>query len=140
MTNETGLGLLTVPEKVVELHDRRWKITPVRVGRLAEFAKAVNPLMDKLAAAIDGEGDLIDIISNNAGSMIDVISIGARIPREEVEDMLADEFIVVAAAVVTVNASFFVSRLQVVLPKMSRLMQAVQTKLAAAGLTESKPS
>lgn len=139
MTTATGLDLLTIPEKVVEMHGRRWKITPVRVGRLAEFAAAANPLMDKLAAAIDGEGDLIEIISNNASSMIEVVSVGAGIPRDEVDDMLADEFIAVAAAVVTVNASFFISRLQAVLPKMGRLMQAVQKKLADAGLTASKP-
>lgn len=141
MSKATGLELLNVPKKVIPLHGgRKLTVRPVPIGRLTLFAQAVNPLMTQIAQAIDGDADLLQIIMDNADAMIEVVHIGAHVDREEVAAMLTDEFITVAAAVVTVNASFFLSRLQAVLPQMTRIMQAAQTKLADAGLTESKPS
>ncbi|MDO3530849.1 hypothetical protein Q3O93_02825 [Ralstonia pseudosolanacearum] len=100
-------------------------ITPLRVGELPAFLRAVQPVASRLA----GDIDWITLFAEEGERMLDLVALAARRPRAWVADLPIDEAIVLAEALIAVNADFFVRR---VAPGVSRMAQGIATRIAGA--------
>ncbi len=108
-------------------------ILPLKVGQMPAFLRAVSPMLQHLTAS---DIDWLALLGEHGEALLSAIAIAVGKPRAWVDDLAADEAIVLAAKVIEVNADFF-SR--TVIPKLDGLF--AQTKLppvmAAAGSTPS---
>jgi hypothetical protein len=113
---------------IVHAGGKSVEITPIRVRELAAFSRAVQPIAADLAAGVD----IASLLAMHADAVIDATAVGARVEREFVLDLGLDDLLDLAAAVLTVNADFFVRPL---LPKITAGTEAMALKLAGLSLT-----
>lgn len=123
-----------------------FRIVPVTVGRLPAFIREVRPLSTDLAVLQSLPDDidpdlvteiLLNLVENQGDQMLEAVSIavapslkGVAEARRKIEELEPDEFLLLALAVVQVNADFFVQRL---LPALTRAGQAA--RMLGAGPT-----
>lgn len=100
-------------------------ITPLKVGELPAFLRAVQPVASRLA----GDVDWIALFAEEGERLLDLIALAARRPRVWVEGLPLDEAVALAEALLTVNADFFVQR---VAPGVSRMARGLATRIAGA--------
>lgn len=98
-------------------------ITPLKVGELPAFLRAVQPVASRLA----GDIDWITLFAEEGERMLDLVALAARRPRAWVADLPIDEAIALAEALISVNADFFVQR---VVPGVSRMARGLATRIA----------
>ena len=103
-------------------------LTPLVLGELPAFAKAIQPFTADLAI----EPDWLRLLGSHGEAMINAMAIASRQPREWVDALALDDAITLAATVFEVNADFFVRRIA---PKVGDLAQRLNGRLA--GLTPS---
>jgi hypothetical protein len=96
--------VLTIAGDEVEL----W---PLRLRDYARFVRAITPAMGQLMA-----GDLMGALVEHEDSVIEAVSVGSKIRREDLEDLGMDEIVRLGSAVIEVNADFFLRR---VLPEVT---------------------
>lgn len=122
----SDLNVLMPQGKELTIRDANLTIKPFKFGELPKVFKAIDPISKALFDAISG-GNQIEmitkIVANGGDNVIDLMVIGSKQPREWVEDLEMDEGIDVFAAILEVNASFFVQR---VLPTLNSKMEAIQ--------------
>jgi hypothetical protein len=82
-------------------------LTPIRLGELPAFARAVQPVANHLSAS----PDWLALVSEHGEAVIDAVAIAVRRPREWVAGLDLDEAVQLASAVFEVNADFFMRRL-----------------------------
>ena len=114
-------------------------IKPLKVGQMPAFLRAISPVMQHLMRA---EIDWLTLLGEQGDDLLAAIAIAVAKPRQWVDDLAADEAILLAAKVIEVNADFFT---RTVLPKLDGLftrakalapvVAAVPTQ--ASGLTPS---
>ena len=108
-------------------------IKPLKVGQMPAFLRAITPVMQQLTSS---EIDWLALFGERGDDLLSAIAIAVGKPRVWVDELAADEAILLAAKVIEVNADFF-SR--TVIPKLDGLF--AQTKLppgmTAAGSTPS---
>ena len=108
-------------------------IKPLKVGQMPGFLRAISPVMQQLTAS---NIDWLALFGEHGDDLLSAISIAVGKPRAWVDELAADEAILLAAKVIEVNADFFT---RTVIPKLDGLF--AQTKLppvmAAAGSTPS---
>ena len=106
-------------------------IKPLKVGQMPGFLRAISPVMQQLTAS---NIDWLALFGEYGDDLLSAISIAVGKPRAWVDELAADEAILLAAKVIEVNADFFT---RTVIPKLDGLF--AQTKLppvmAAAGST-----
>ena len=109
-------------------------ITPLKVGQLPKFARAIKGIgADGLAALETGDvAGIFDLIAVHGEQIIEAASVASNIERKEIEEADSDELLLLIAAVMRVNADFFARRL---LPTIKAQAQAMN----GAGLTQSTP-
>lgn len=90
-------------------------IKPLKVGQLPAFLRAISPVMQQLTAA---EIDWLALIGERGDDLLAAISIAVGKPRAWVDELAADEAILLAAKVIEVNADFFT---RTVLPRLDGL-------------------
>lgn len=95
---------------------REVAITPLKVGQLPAFARAIKPLGGAIEAIASGQkalnvAGLLDLVADHGDAVIEATSIGSGVPRAELEQTTPDELIALAMAVLRVNADFFRGRL-----------------------------
>jgi hypothetical protein len=90
-------------------------IKPLKVGQMPAFLRAISPVMQHLTRA---EIDWLTLFGEQGDDLLAAIAIAVAKPRPWVEDLAADEAIVLAAKVIEVNADFFT---RTVLPKLDGL-------------------
>ncbi len=115
MTTEKEIaGQVAEPEEALRLvlGGRAITVAPVRVGSLPAFLRAVEPIARELA-----QGDVLAALAREADRLIEATAIGAGVERAWLEAQSVDALAELAAAVVEVNAGFFVRR---VLPAIER--------------------
>lgn len=132
-----GLDILTPAEHKVAIGGEEITVTPIRMGKLQAFTKALEPIFGEVMAAIQGEADLLHVIAHHTADMIEAVSIGTGLSRERIEELLPDEFLDLASAVLMANADFFARRL---LPRVSATLAQLKQQVEALGPTVSKPS
>lgn len=127
----TDLANLIPQPVTVTAGGREVAVTPIRVRELPAFAAAVEPMLHEIAS---GTG-VAELMTRDVESLIKAVVIGARLERAFVDDLELDELLNLAAAVLEVNADFFVRRLA---PALNLAVERIGARVA--GLTLSSGS
>lgn len=107
------------------------EVTPLKVGELPAFARAVRPI----AAKLSPNPDWLHLLSEDGESVILALAIACRRPPDWVSALALDEAILLAEAVFGANADFFIRR---VVPEVTRVSNRIGTLLN--GVTPSSVS
>ena len=108
-------------------------IKPLKIGQMPAFLRAITPVMQQ----IGGDGiDWLALFGERGDDLLTAVSIAIGKPRAWVDDLAADEAILLAAKVIEVNADFFT---QTVMPRLNEQMGDLLTPAStvAAGSTPS---
>ena len=128
----SDLETLIPPGVQITVAGETLTLKPLKVGSLPAFLRAISPVMQSLTApAIDW----LALFGERGDDLLSAIAIAVGKPREWVDDLAADEAILLAAKVIEVNADFFT---QTVIPKLDGLF--AQMKQAPAQPSGSTPS
>lgn len=104
-------------------------VKPLKVGQMPAFLRAITPVMQQ----IGGDGiDWLALFGERGDDLLTAVSIAVGKPRAWVDDLAADEAILLAAKVIEVNADFFT---RTVMPRLDGLI--ARTSAVAAGSTPS---
>ena len=112
-------------------------IKPLKVGQMPGFLRAISPVMQQLTAS---DIDWLALFGERGDDLLSAIAIAVGKPRAWVDELAADEAILLAAKVIEVNADFFtrtvMPRLDGVLAAGARAPGATQVNAAAkVGMT-----
>ena len=106
-------------------------IKPLKVGQMPAFLRAITPVMQQ----IGGDGiDWLALFGERGDDLLTAMSIAIGKPRAWVDELAADEAILLAAKVIEVNADFFT---RTVMPRLNGEMGGLiaRTSAAAAAVT-----
>lgn len=106
MPGDAFAALPPVPETVT-IGGETLGLTPLKVGELPAFARAVQPMVQRFSAS----PDWLALMADDGEAVIEAVSIASRRPREWVAGLDLDDAVRLAQAVFEVNADFFVRRL-----------------------------
>ena len=106
MGNDMFAALPPVPLSI-EIAGERIDLTPLKVGEVPAFARAVQPI----AASLSASPDWLALLAEHGEAAIAAIAIATRRPVEWVAGLDLDEAVRLAEAVFAVNADFFIRRL-----------------------------
>ena len=108
-------------------------IRPLKVGQLPAFLRAITPVMQQLNG---GEIDWLALFGERGHDLLSAIAIAVGKPRAWVDELAADEALLLAAKVIEVNADFFT---RTVIPKLDGMFAPVTppAEMGAAGSTPS---
>jgi hypothetical protein len=126
----SDLDTLFPPPVEVVIRGETLALSPLKVGQLPAFLRAISPAIQSLT------GDAIDwlaLFGAHGEDLLSAIAIAVGKPQAWVDDLAADEALVLAAKVIEVNADFFT---RTVLPRLDGPFAAVE-RTAAAGSTPS---
>lgn len=112
MDNDTFAALPPVPVSV-EIAGEKIELTPLKVGEVPAFARAVRPL----AASLSASPDWLNLMAEHGEAAIAAIAIAARRSVDWVAGLDLDEAVRLAEAVFGVNADFFIRR---VVPRVTQ--------------------
>lgn len=102
-------------------------IKPLKVGQMPAFLRAITPVIQQ----IGGDGiDWLALFGERGDDLLTAVSIAVGKPRAWVDELAADEAILLAAKVIEVNADFFT---RTVMPRLDGLI--VRTGATAAMAT-----
>ena len=102
----------------------RLELTPLKVGDVPAFARAVQPV----AASLSASPDWLALLAEHGEAVIDAVAIASRRPPEWVTNLALDDAVRLAEAVFEVNADFFIQR---VLPSLTEAATRVSQTLGA---------
>lgn len=123
-------SVLEITTREVVVQGKPLKVSPVKVGQLPGFARAIKPVFAALADLLrsvpsaDGAGGggepkledfhldldagkVLDIIEQHGDHLIDAAAVAVRVERSVIEDAAPDEFVALVRAIVEVNVDFF---------------------------------
>ena len=123
MRGDTFAALPPVPVTLV-IGGERLELTPLRVGDVPAFARAVQPV----AASLSASPDWLALLAEHGEAVIDAVAIASRRPPEWVTNLALDEAVRLTEAVFEVNADFFIQR---VLPSLTEAATRVSQTLGA---------
>ena len=106
-------------------------VKPLKVGQLPSFLRAISPVMQQMASS---EIDWLALFGERGDDLLSAIAIAVAKPRAWVDELAADEAILLAAKVIEVNADFFT---RTVMPRLNGEMGGLiaRTSAAAAAVT-----
>jgi len=116
-------ALPPVPTSIV-IGGERIELTPIKVGEVPAFARAVQPV----AASLSVSPDWLALLAEHGEAVIEAVAIASRKPLDWVESLALDEAVRLAEAVFEVNADFFIRR---VLPSMTEAAARISQTLGA---------
>ena len=88
-------------------------IKPLMVGQLPGFLRAISPVMQQISST---EIDWLALFGERGDDLLSAIAIAVGKPRVWVDELAADEAILLAAKVIEVNADFFT---RTVMPRLN---------------------
>lgn len=109
-------------------------IKPLKVGQLPGFLRAISPMMQQISSS---EIDWLALFGEHGDDLLSAIAIAVNKPRAWVDELAADEAILLAAKVIEVNADFFT---RTVMPRLDGVLAPglkVPATTAAGGSTPS---
>ena len=128
MGNDMFAALPPVPLSI-EIAGERIDLTPLKVGEVPAFARAVQPI----AASLSASPDWLALMAEHGEAAIAAIAVATRRPVEWVAGLDLDEAVRLAESVFGVNADFFIRRL---LPSVTqaaaRIGQALESPTTGA--------
>ena len=104
-------------------------IKPLKVGQLPSFLRAISPVMQQMASS---EIDWLALFGERGDDLLSAIAIAVAKPRAWVDELAADEAILLAAKVIEVNADFFT---RTVMPRLNGEMGGLFAGTTATGAT-----
>ena len=124
-----------VPQAVeISLAGEIVAIKPLKIGQMPAFLRAITPVMQQLG----GNGiDWLALFGEHGDDLLTAVSIAIGKPREWVDELAADEAILLAAKVIEVNADFFT---RTVIPKLDGLFGQVKLPPIVKAVAGSMPS
>ncbi|ODU09103.1 hypothetical protein [uncultured Aquimonas sp.] len=111
-------------------------VKPLKVGQMPAFLRAITPVMQQ----IGGDGiDWLALFGERGDDLLTAVAIAVGKPRAWVDDLAADEAILLVAKVIEVNADFFT---RTVMPRLNVEMGGLfaQASTAVTVATGSTPS
>ena len=111
----TDLEKLIPQDTLVQVAGEAIAISPLKVGQLPAFLRVISPVMAQLSAP---EINWLALFGERGDDLLTAIAIAVRKPREWVDNLAADEALLLAAKVMEVNADFFT---RTVIPKLDGL-------------------
>lgn len=127
----SDLDKLVPPTFEITLAGETISVKPLKVGQMPAFLRAITPVMQQ----INGDGiDWLALFGQQGDDLLTAVSIAVGKPRAWVDDLAADEAIVLAAKVIEVNADFFT---RTVMPRLDDLFAQANAVTAATGSTPS---
>lgn len=128
MGNDMFAALPPVPLSI-EIAGERIELTPLKVGEVPAFARAVQPI----AAGLSASPDWLALLAEHGEAVIAAIAIATRRPVEWVAGLDLDEAVRLAEAVFGVNADFFIRRLlPIVTQAAARIGQTLESPTRGA--------
>ena len=107
-------------------------IKPLKVGHLPGFLRAISPVMQQISST---EIDWLALFGERGDDLLSAIAIAIGKPRVWVDELAADEAILLAAKVIEVNADFFT---RTVMPRLDGVLAAgLKVPAAKVGSTPS---
>lgn len=107
-------------------------IKPLKVGQMPAFLRAIAPAIQELTSP---EIDWLQLFGERGDDLLSAIAIAVGRPRTWLDELAADDAILLAAKVIEVNADFFT---RTVIPKLGNVFAPLnRAPLAAAGSTPS---
>lgn len=110
---DTPFAVLPPLADTLVIGDEAIEITPLRVGELPSFARAVQPIAGRVSA----DPDWLRLLAEDGDAVLQALAIACRRPLAWVADLAIDEAIRLAEAVFAANADFFLRR---VVPEITR--------------------
>ena len=101
-------------------------IKPLKVGQLPGFLRAISPVMQQISST---EIDWLALFGERGDDLLSAIAIAVGKPRVWVDELAADEAILLAAKVIEVNADFFT---RTVMPRLDGLIARTGATAAMA--------
>ncbi|MGY8904419.1 MAG: hypothetical protein ACKVIH_07725 [Burkholderiales bacterium] len=108
-------------------------VKPLKVGQMPAFLRTISPVMQHLSRT---EIDWLTLFGERGDDLLSAIAIAVGKPRQWVDDLAADEAILLAAKVIEVNADFFT---RTVMPKLDGLFTQAKN-LAPVPATPTGPA
>ena len=123
MRGDTFAALPPVPVTLV-IGGERLELTPLKVGDVPAFARAIQ----LAAASLSASPDWLELMALHGEAVVEAVAIASRRPPEWVRDLELDDAVRLAEAVFEVNADFFIQR---VLPSLTDAATRVSQTLGA---------
>lgn len=116
-----------IPQTVeITLAGEAVAIKPLKIGQMPAFLRAITPVMQQ----INGDGiDWLALFGEHGDDLLTAVAIAVGKPREWVDELAADEAILLAAKVIEVNADFFT---RTVMPRLDGLIARTGATAAMA--------
>ncbi len=129
----TDLEKLIPQDTLVHVAGELLAISPLKVGQLPAFLRVISPVMAQLSQP---QINWLALFGERGDDLLSAIAIAVRKPREWVDDLAADDALLLAAKVMEVNADFFT---RTVIPKLDGLFSLGQG-IRAANTGSTSPS
>ena len=99
------------PTQRVTVNGKEVEVAPMKMRSLVAFSKAIKPIRAELTAISDELtfSNLADLLATGP-ELFEAVEAASGVERAVLEDLDLAEFIELAAAVLSVNADFFVKR------------------------------
>ena len=129
----TDLEKLIPQDTLVQVAGETLVISPLKVGQLPAFLRVISPVMAQLSQP---HIHWLALFGQHGEDLLSAIGIAVRKPREWVDDLAADDALLLAAKVMEVNADFFT---RAVIPKLDGLF-SLSKGIQAASTGSTSPS
>ncbi len=104
-----------LPEPVeVEIDGEALAITPLRVAQLAKVLATAKPFLGQIQQG--AEVELLEIAADHGAALIETVAISTGKEPDWVGNLMPDDFIKLAGAVIEANSTFFVQRVAPLIP------------------------
>jgi hypothetical protein len=111
----SDLETLIPPTTPLHIGGETLDIKPLKVGQLPAFLRAITPVMQHLSSP---NIDWLAVFGQRGDDLLCSIGIAVNKPRQWIDELGADEAMLLAAKVIEVNADFFT---RTVAPKLEGL-------------------
>ncbi len=129
----TDLEKLIPQDTLVHVAGELLAISPLKVGQLPAFLRVISPVMAQLSQP---QINWLALFGERGDDLLNAIGIAVKKPREWVDDLAADDALLLAAKVMEVNADFFT---RTVIPKLDGLF-SLGKGIQAANTGSTSPS
>lgn len=106
------------------------EVSPIRVGRLAAFVRAVSGILPELERA--ETLDVVSLVINHTDHVIDTLVAAVGEDRELIEQLDLADVVDLMGAVVEANADFFIQRLTPAIEKAAGKIAALAGRKSAS--------
>lgn len=114
-------ALPPVPVTLV-VADEALELTPLKVGELPAFTRAIRPFAERLGT----EPDWLALLAEHGEAVLAALAVASRRPRTWIDGLDLDEAIRLAEALLEVNADFFVRRVS---PQIARAAASLEARI-----------